>query len=200
VTYDQNELAHIGRAVLAEYGAKHVLIEKAFLSSSDSERLRRVADATLGEAAMVYDDEIITAYHVAPPASPPPQTLWLDTGWSYLERSGESDTPGRARWRWIADNARLGVMSPRPATVQLKLSLQSFKRPRRVRFSIGERTVAVVNHGTTESPQETPAFDIGEGATYIDISSLDGSESAGVDPRRLSVAVFRLKLGGAGVP
>jgi hypothetical protein len=201
VTYDQNELAHIGRAVLAEYGAKHVLIEKAFLSSSDSERLRRVADATLGEAAMVYDDEIITAYHVAPPASPPPQTLWLDTGWSYLERSGESGTSGRARrWRWMTDNARLGVMSPRSATVRLQLSMRSFKRPRRVRFSIGERTVAVVNVGTTESPQETPAFGIGEGATYIDISSLDGSESGGVDPRRLSVAVFRLKLGGAGVP
>ena len=100
----------------------------------------------------------------------------------------------------MSDDARLGVMSPVPATVQLQLSMRSFKRPRRVRFSIAERTVAVVNVGTTESPHETPAFDIREGATYIDIRSLDGSESAGVDPRRLSVAVFRLKLGGAGAP
>ena len=90
VTYDSNELAQIGRAVLAEYGAKHVVIEKALLSSSNGERLRRVADAMLGETSMVYD-EIITAYHVTPPASPPSQTLWLDTGWSYLEQSGESD-------------------------------------------------------------------------------------------------------------
>jgi len=68
-------LAQIGRAVLAEYGAKHVVIEKALLSSSNGERLRRVADAMLGETSMVYDDEIITAYHVTPPASPPTQTL-----------------------------------------------------------------------------------------------------------------------------
>jgi len=196
-----NELAQIGRAVLAEYGAKHVVIEKALLSSSNGERLRRVADAVLGETSMVYDDEIITAYHVTPPASPPTQTLWLDTGWSYLEQSGESDPSGRTRrWRWMADAARVGVMSPRPATVRLRLSVRSFKRPRRVRFSIGEQTVAVLNVGTTESAQETPAFDIHDGATYIDISSLDGSEPAGVDPRRLSVAVFQLKLGGVCVP
>ena len=71
----------------------------------------------------------------------------------------------------MADAARVGVMSPRPATVRLRLSVR-----------------------------ETPAFDIHDGATYIDISSLDGSEPAGVDPRRLSVAVFQLKLGGVGVP
>ena len=147
VTYDSNELAQIGRAVLAEYGAKHVVIEKALLSSSNGERLRRVADAMLGETSMVYD-EIITAYHVTPPASPPSQTLWLDTGWSYLEQSGESDPSGRTRrWRWMADAARVGVMSPRPATVRLRLSVRSFKRPRRVRFSIGEQTVAAERRG-----------------------------------------------------
>jgi hypothetical protein len=195
VAYDRDELTHIGRALLAEYGAKQVIIEKMLLLREDGQRFRNVADAILGESAMAYDDRVVTAYHVAPPASAPPLALWLDTGWSYLERSSSRDESGRSsRWRWMNDHARVGVISPQRAAIRLRLLTQSFKQPRRLQLSVDGRTVAVLNVATTIGTQETPAFDIRQGSTYIDLTSLERSEFSRADRRALSIAAFEIKV------
>lgn len=196
VSYDRGQLRDISRRALAAYGAGHVVIEKTFLrDAAGIARARAIADELFGESAREDEDAWTLAYTVPRDEGPGPTAVWLDTGWSYLEhldRPGTTD--GLLRWRWMGDRARVTIMSGVPAAVRLKLTAQAFRRLRHVKLSIGATEIATLAIVTERTDDETPSFQVPAGLTFIDFRSLEGAESPGADPRRLSVAMFRIEL------
>jgi hypothetical protein len=122
--------------------------------------------------------------------------MWHDEGWSYPERlTVPAPEPVSREWRWIDERARLGVMSSEPAVARLKIVARSLNKLRRVKISIGDLEIVTLLMSPKVAEYQTPAFDLGPGSTLITLESLDGSEAPATgDPRRLSVAVFRVEL------
>jgi hypothetical protein len=121
--------------------------------------------------------------------------MWLDTGWSYLEhpdRSGRE--PETLRWRWMSEHARLGVVSAASTRMGLRMTAQAFGQPRRLQIQIAGSTVATRVIQTTRAEFETPEFAIPAGASFLELTSLDGAAPAGADPRRLSIAIYDVAL------
>jgi hypothetical protein len=195
VPYAAAELPAISRAVLNAYDAGHLVIEKSLLDAPSIERARIVADALLGSQSRVHEDDETLAYAISEAPSTAPLAIWLDAWWSYLERLGSRDPDDRAtRWRWMGSHARLGLVSPAATAVRLKINARAFDRPRRLRFTLRGAEVALLRVGPDRRDYETPPFPVPAGTSFIDVTSLDGADSPGVDPRRLSVAFFRLEL------
>jgi hypothetical protein len=192
VAYDHARLNAIGAAILSAYGTDYIVIEKSLARPDETARLQQAADAIVGASARIADDEAVTAYRVAAAAPLSQPEAWLDSGWSYLERR----SPGSPadRWRWMADRARMGIIAPAASRLRIDMRLQSFRRPRQVRFSIDGRTIAEVSAGLDVAPATTNAFDVAAGTTFVTIESVEGSTPAGADPRRLSVAFHELRL------
>jgi hypothetical protein len=194
VRYDERELPAISRAVLNAYGAGQLVIEKRLMPPSEGARVLQVADALFGRAARVFDDDTIAAYAIAGGAVLP-HALWLDTGWSYLERLDERGSDQRTlRWRWMSDRARIGIAAPEPSRVRLRLSAQAFGRSRRLELRLGGAVVATWTIARDRSEVVTPAFAVPAGASFAELISLDGASPAGADPRHLSIALFGAEL------
>ena len=194
IPYDPATLGTVSRAVLAAYSTGLVIIEKNLMTRDDVSRARAVGDALLGPSAQVYDDVRTLVYRPEPPDTSP-LCVWLDTGWSYLERAETSDSDGRnRRWRWMSDRARIGVTAPGPRQARLRLSAQAFAQTRRVRIMFNGAEVVTLVVTTERATYQTPVFVIDHGVGFLDVESLDGAQSPGIDQRRLSVAVFRLDL------
>jgi hypothetical protein len=194
VRYDDRQLPAISLAVLDAYGAGHLVIEKDLLPPAGAERMIDVADALFGSAARVFEDTFIAAYEV-PRGAPLQSAMWLDSGWSYLERLAE---PGRdqrtLRWRWMSERARLGIMSPVPTRVRVRVTAQAFDTVRRLRLRLGGSDLAVWAIQRHRLDFETPVFDVPAGTRFVELTSLDGAASPGVDVRRLSVAIYDAEL------
>ena len=176
------------RAVLAIFGAGRVVIEKGLLKEPDVARARAVADALLGAA--YHDDAEIVAYRVIAPGDSP--ALWLVEGWSYLEHldhDGKQD-----RWRWISERARVAVAALKQTRVRLRLTAHAFNESRRIRISLAGSELTTIAVGLSLKRFETPPFELNERVQDLEIESLDGAESPGVDPRRLSIAVHSIAL------
>jgi hypothetical protein len=78
--------------------------------------------------------------------------------------------------------------------VRLKLNMQAFQRPRRLSIAVDGREVATVVMAADRVASEISDFDVPEGLHFIELTSLDGADSPGVDPRRLSFALFGVEL------
>jgi len=195
VSYDARQLPAISLAVLGAYSAGHLVIEKRLIPPADGQRAREIADALFGPSARRYDDAFTLAYAIPRARDLVLPALWLDTGWSYLERSADGDGAGRTvRWRWMGERARLGIVASQPARVRLHLAAQAFGHVRRIRIGIGGSEIATLPVTDARSEFTTPWFQIDAGSRFLELRSLDGAASPGADPRRLSVAVFDLEL------
>ena len=195
VDYDSREIPAISRRALHAYGAGHVVVDKRYLIYPVLlTRARSIGDELFGRSAVVYEDELTLAYAIPVEQQSRRGVLWLDTGWSYLERL---DRPGGAqemRWRWMGDHARVALTTDVSTDVRLRMTAQAFGRPRHLRLSIGDSEIAILPTTTSRSDFETPSFRIPAGLSFVDFNSVDGSDSAGADLRRLSVALFHVAL------
>ena len=125
-----------------------------------------------------------------------PMAIWHEDGWSYPERLTDPAPDVISReWRWIGDRADIGVMASEPMTVRMKIVARALNRPRRLRVSIGDVEIAIVVVSPERRELQTSSFTLPSGTSVIALQSLDGSEAPGTaDPRRSSVAVFRVEL------
>jgi hypothetical protein len=115
----------------------------------------------------------------------------LGAGWSYLEEIPEEDV----RWRWMNDEAELGVETYEAVDVRLRIDTRSNGRPRRLRLSMPTGEIATWIVTPTRARFETGTFQLPAGPTVIRFESLDGADRAeGQDVRRLSVAIFGLRV------
>jgi hypothetical protein len=195
VFYDQARLHDLSRALLDFYSAGYVVIEKKFMDPPAVESARRIANGLLSPSARLYEDDAILAYSVPRSEAAPPSAVWLDTGWSYLERLPERGSDGRPlRWRWMSDRSRLGIMSGDPVDVRLTFTAQAFGRDRRVQFKLNGAEIATITITADRANYETPVFHTAPNAQLMELTSLDGADSPGEDARRLSIALFRLQL------
>jgi hypothetical protein len=156
----------------------------------------------------VYEDADVLAFRLAPKALETLETpettagAWLDTGWSYLERTPGQDAHGQPiHWRWIGDHARLGLAAAKPSKVRLRIAAQAFRNDRRLTMSLGSTAIAVLPvRWREEADYETPVFNLPSGVSFLDLESVEAAQSPGRpgnrgnDERRLSVAFFRLEL------
>lgn len=194
VRYDEGEVSAISRAVLAAYGAGHLVIDKRLMAPAEGERAMKVADALFGPAARVFEDPFVVAYAI-PRDAPLQHAIWLDTGWSYLERlAGPDRGQPTLRWRWMSDRARVGIMAAAPARVRVRMTVQAFATIRRLQLRIGGSEIVTWAIRRDRSDFETPAFDVQAGTSFVELTSLDETASAGADPRRLSIAVYDAEL------
>jgi hypothetical protein len=192
--YDPTQFREISRAVLNFYSAGYVVIEKALLDAGGVERARRIADALFGSAARIHDADVIVYAAPDAPLDAPP-VVWIETGWFNLERLPEIGPDGRPlRWRWMGDRARLGLLSTGSEEVRLKFTAQAFGKPRRVELRLDGAVLATISVTADRKEFETTAFRLNPDGRFLELVSLDGADSPGADPRRLSIALFRLEL------
>jgi hypothetical protein len=195
IVYDTSVLPAMSRGVLRAYSAAHLVIDRDVLDAVAFARIRNIADALLGPSSRTYEDETRLAYSIPESDEAGPSGAWLDTGWSYLERLNERDQTGRTiRWRWMAERARLGITSARAANARLRMTARAFDRSRRLKISLDGLEVATLTVSESRADYDTPAFRLDPGTRFVTLESLDGADSPGVDPRRLSVALFRVEL------
>jgi hypothetical protein len=115
----------------------------------------------------------------------------LGAGWSYLEELPDRDI----RWRWMNEQAELGVETYEPVGVRLRVDTRTHARPRRLRISMPAGEIATWIVTPTRATFETGTFQLPAGPTVIRFESLDGADKAdGEDVRRLSVAVFGIRV------
>jgi hypothetical protein len=145
---------------------------------------RRPIDAM---PARGHTDSIAIAYgNTAPFAA-----VGFGAGWSYLEELPDEDI----RWRWMNEQAELGVETYEAVHARLRIDTRSFGRPRRLRISVPAGDIAAWIVTPTRAIFETGTFELPAGPTIVRFDSLDGADTGeGEDPRRLSVAVFGIRV------
>jgi hypothetical protein len=115
----------------------------------------------------------------------------LGAGWSYLEELPDRDI----RWRWMNEQAELGVETYEPVGVRLRVDTRAQTRPRRLRISMPAGDIATWIVTPTRATFETGTFQLPGGPTVIRFESLDGADKAdGEDARRLSIAIFGIRV------
>jgi len=130
-------------------------------------------------------------------AEPPvPMAAWQSDGWSYTERLDQPTTdPVSRQWRWIEGRAGIGIMSEAAVGVRLKITARSFNRARRLKISSGPTEISTMLVGEVRAEYQTPEFELPAGTHLMALESLEpGEPPATGDPRRLSIAVFRIEI------
>ena len=95
----------------------------------------------------------------------------------------------------MGDEARIGLAAARPARVRLRLAAQAFGKDRRLTMSFASTAIATLAvRWREEADYDTPAFDLPAGISFLDLKSIDGTQSPPRDQRRLSVAFFRIEM------
>jgi hypothetical protein len=205
VVYDAMSFTALSRTAMRAYDVGDVIVDKHLMDSAGVERERHLAETLFGPSARVYEDADVLAFRLAPAPLETPGALetveatsgaWLDTGWSYLEHTPGQDAHGRPiHWRWIGEQARLGLAATRPSRVRLRLAAQAFGQDRHLTMSLGSIVIAALPvRWREEADYETPVFDLPSGVSFLDLKSADAAQAPRGDPRRLSVAFFRLEL------
>ena len=121
----------------------------------------------------------------------PFKAVGLGAGWSYVEELPDRDI----RWRWMNEQAELGIDTYEPVGVRLRVDTRAFNRPRRLRISMPAGEIATWIVTPTRATFETGTFQLPAGPTVIRFESLDGADKAeGDDQRRLSIAVFGIRV------
>jgi len=149
----------------------------------------------LNGAEPSYEDEWTLAYSMTANTMPPDILVYLDAGWYGLE-TAPPDAPATIppRWRWISEEAKLGVQGARAGEWRLKIRASSFSQPRRLMILLDDVPIATFNVKPEVDSFETPAFSITSGNHWIRLRSLDGAAVPGGDPRPLSVAISEIYL------
>jgi hypothetical protein len=124
------------------------------------------------------------------------ESVWMDAGWSYLEELppaiGDSEP---TRWRWMSDQAQVGVFTNAPSDVRFRLDTRAHGRSRRIEITVGDAHIATWEVPTTRSVFETGNFRLAPGTSLVRFDSADGADPAeGDDQRRLSITVFQFEL------
>jgi hypothetical protein len=123
-----------------------------------------------------------------PPSGP---ALWLDRGWSYLERA--TDRSGE-RWRWMGRESTLRVSVPDAGAYALNVTARALERPRRIAVSLDGADVGTVEITREPATRASLILSLNPGIHRVDIRSLDGADVAGSNPRALSIALFEASL------
>jgi hypothetical protein len=141
-----------------------------------------------------WNDGMLVIAQTVQPAMP--MAAWQSEGWSYTERLDQPNTdPVSQQWRWIEERAHVGIMSEAAAEVRLKITARSFNRPRRLRIPAGSTEIATLLIQTNIAEYQTNQFELPAGTSVMTLESLEPGESpASGDPRRLSIAVFRIEI------
>jgi len=196
VVYDTEHLPAIGRAVLDAYKFGYVVVDKGLLEPADVERARSVAAALLGARQPWHEDELTLTYAAQPAPTAAPAFVYLDQGWYELERA-PSDAPADApaRWRWMADDAQLRVVVPRPGNYRLTLRAWAFREPTRVAILLEDTPLPSLDVSAELATYEIPVFAAEPGSYALHLRSLHRAQTPqGTDQRRLSVAVTEIRL------
>jgi hypothetical protein len=195
IPYDAAQLLAMSPTVLAAYRVGEIVLDRHLLTPENVQRDRRIAENMLG-VFPTYEDEDVAAFTVRAPAHFE-TGAWLDTGWSYLERAA-SPRPGEHldRWRWIGDEARLGVSAATASKVRLRFTGQAFGHDRFLAVRLQDRDVALAEvFSATASRYESSPFDVPAGISFIQLKSLQPAESPNTsDRRRLSVAFHAIEV------
>lgn len=118
-----------------------------------------------------------------------------EPGWRNLERLEERGSDGRSlRWRWMGERARLGAIAAEPVPVRLAFVAQAFGRVRRLQLVANSTSIVTMPIGPDRAAYETPTFLLTPDVQFIELRSLDGADSPGVDQRPLSIALYRLEM------
>ncbi|HEV2125707.1 MAG TPA: hypothetical protein VGW38_23380 [Chloroflexota bacterium] len=196
VRYDPHEFAAVSRFVLNLFNAGYIVIDKVLLDAAQLDRARQVATSLFDDTAPVYEDELTLAYAV--PTAPAPRVgfIFPERGWYGLERlqpGMPADHP--PRWRWMPEQAQLGLFSPEEGRWHLQLRAWSFARPRRLEIVLDATPLATLEVQPQPAIYQTPTFVIPAGRHAIRLRSLDGADRPATEDRRLlSVAIAELKL------
>jgi hypothetical protein len=95
----------------------------------------------------------------------------------------------------MAERSEIGVSADAPFQAELKIVARAFGRARRVEVAVNGAAAALLTITPERGEHVTRPFDVSAGLNAITFVSLDGADAApGGDPRRLSIAVFRIEL------
>lgn len=192
VAYEDATLGPLSLAVLESYGAEFVVIDKQVLDDGALARARQAWMSMAARDAPAFEDQETLVYRVPRGVTSPVAAVWLDRGWSYLERL---DGPAVARWRWMGAESELRIRAPRSGIYALELDARALRHSRWVSIEVGGTKVGRVEVGVDRAAVRTPAFDLAPGVHTIGLRSGDGAEVAGLgDQRALSIALFGLSL------
>lgn len=195
IPYADADMPAISRAVLNDYHAGYVVIDKILLDPAQLQAARQVATSIFAGAAPDYEDDLLLAYRVAPWESPSASFIYLERGWYRLETAPPNapiDVP--ARWRWMKPDARLSLSSARAGAARLTLRAWSFKQPRRLQVSLDDVVVGTFAVNPQIAVYETPELTLSPGVHLLRLQSLDGADVPGADQRALSFAFAEIAL------
>ena len=94
----------------------------------------------------------------------------------------------------MGERARLGILTSDSNLIRLKFTAQAFGRRRRIQLALNGKEITTIAIDTDRADYETPQFLVPLDTRFIELNSLDGAESPGLDTRRLSIALFRMEL------
>jgi hypothetical protein len=190
------QLPATSRTALIAFNAGRVVIEKSLMPDAGAvARARAVAVGLFAAAAVQYEDQETVAYSVPRDMERASTVMWLAPGWSYLEHT-EAPGPEKAplRWRWMGDRARVVVFADHAMDVRLKITAGAFERARHVRIRLGDAQIAAISIAQDRADYVSADFRVPEGFSTIEFASEEAATTAGPDPRRLSIALFRISL------
>ena len=86
-------------------------------------------------------------------------------------------------------------MASTPVGARLTLVARAFNRVRRLKISIGDVEIVTLAVVEPRAEYQTPGFELPAGTSFVTLENLDEGETPATgDPRRLSVAVFRIEI------
>jgi hypothetical protein len=191
VRYDSASLGDLSLAALGAYRTRYIVLDKRVSTAEAVAATRRAWAPIAGTAPAVFEDRDTVVYAV--PQGPPPSgpALWLDRGWSYLERA--ADESGE-RWRWMGRESTLRVSAPDAGDYALTVKARALDRPRRVAVSLDGSDVGTVVIARDPATSASVILPLTPGIHEVDLRSLDGADVSGRDPRLLSIALFEAAL------
>jgi hypothetical protein len=191
VRYDSASLGDVSLAALGEYRTRYVVVDKRVSNAEAVAATRRIWAPIAGKAPPVFEDRDTLIYAVPQGAPPSGPALWLDRGWSYLERA----TDGSAdRWRWMGRESTLRVSVPNAGGYALNVKARAFERPRRIAVSLDGSDVGTVVIARDPATRASVSLSLTPGVHRLDLRSLDGADVVASDPRPLSIGLFEASL------
>jgi hypothetical protein len=192
VRYDSRSLAAVSLAALGEYRTRYVVVDKRVSTAEAVAATRRTWESIAGTAPPVFEDGD-TLIHAVPQGAPPSEpALWLDRGWSYLERA--TDGSG-GRWRWMGRASTLRVSVAEARAYTLTFTARALDRPRRIAVSLDGSDLGTVVIGSGPATSASLVPWLPAGVHRLELRSQDGADVAGgPDARLLSIALFEASL------
>ena len=191
VRYDSRSLAAVSLAALGAYRTRYVVVDKRVSTAEAVAAARWTWESIAGSAPPVFEDGETLIYAVPQGAPPSCPALWLDRGWSYLERA--TDGSGD-RWRWMGRESTLRLSVADAGAHALTVRARAFDQPRRIAVSLDGSDLGTVLIAPDRETSASLILPLTPGVHRLDLRSLDGADAAGRDPRLLSIALFEASL------